>query len=518
VPEDDLKRSRLLGFAGSALLALGGSAVGALPVRDPFESVPGLRELRAAPGIALVCGYLGLTLLIVAWLWLGRLVDRQALAGADSDNLPPAPEHNRHRPAHRPRRLLVVLAWWAAPLTVAPPLFSQDVYSYLAQGAMVVHGMDVYTLGPSALGGPLLADIPPVWRDTPAPYGPVFLSVAAAVARATDINVPLGVLSLRAVALVGVALLAIWLPRLAGRCGVCPSRALWLGVLNPLVLAHLVAGAHNDALMLGLLVCGLAAASAGRPVLGVALVALAALVKAPAVLALPACAALWAGQLGGGWRAPRAAAGTAAVALALTAAVTALSGHGYGWVAALRTPARVHNGLSLTTDAGRLLAHLSEDLAEVAVPLARACGLALAAAACLVCWLRGRRYGQGLRVSGRRRAGQEQVYPLGLALICVVLLSPAVHMWYLLWGIVPIAAAAPDGAVRRWAGRACAVLALVLLPDGDMPTLKTLSQAALGVALAAVGLLAYALWRRATSDGRSLAIMGMTKRNRVMAE
>lgn len=483
MPDDDLRKCRLLGFAGSALLAIGGSAVGALPVRDPFESVPGMRELRAAPGIALVCGYLGLTLLVVAWLWLGRLVE-----GGE----------------HRPRRLLVVLAWWAAPLTVAPPLFSQDVYSYLAQGAMVVHGMDVYALGPSALGGPLLADIPPVWRDTPAPYGPVFLSVAATVARATDINVPLGVLSLRAVALVGVALLAIWLPRLARRCGVCPSQALWLGVLNPLVLAHLVAGAHNDALMLGLLVCGLAAASAGRPVLGVALVALAALVKAPAVLALPACAALWAGQLSGGWRAPRAAAGTAAVALALTAAITTLSGHGYGWVAALRTPARVHNGLSLTTDAGRLLAHLSDGLAEVAVPLARACGLALAAVACLVCWLRGR--------------GDGQVYPLGLALICVVLLSPAVHMWYLLWGIVPIAAAAPDGAVRRWAGRACAVLALVLLPDGDMPTLKTLSQAVLGVALAAVGLLAYALWRRATSDGRSLAITGMTKRNRVMAE
>jgi hypothetical protein len=239
VAETDLLRCRRLGFAGSVLLALGGSAVGALPASDPFGSVPGLRELRGAPGVALVCGYLGLTLLVAAWLRLGRLVDRDE---------------------HSPRRLLAVLAWWAAPLTVAPPLFSQDVYSYLAQGAMVGHGIDVYTFGPSALGGPLVADIPPIWQDTPAPYGPVFLTVAAAVARATDINVPLGVLGLRAVALVGVGLLAVWLPRLARRCGVSPSRALWLGVLNPLVLAHLVAGAHNDALMLGLLVCGLAAA------------------------------------------------------------------------------------------------------------------------------------------------------------------------------------------------------------------------------------------------------------------
>lgn len=239
----------------------------------------------------------------------------------------------------------MVLVWWAAPLTVTPPLFSQDVYSYLAQGEMVRAGMDVYEFGPSALGGPLLANIPPIWRDTPAPYGPVFLTAASVVAHATNINVLLGVLGLRAVALVGV-------------------------------LAHLVAGAHNDALMLGLPICGPAAASARRPVLGVALVSLATLVKAPVVLALPVCAALWAGQLAGGWRAVRAAAGTTAVALVLTTAVTALSGHGYGWVAALQTPTRTHNGLSLTTDLGRLLVHLGGSLAEVAVPLARAFGLA----------------------------------------------------------------------------------------------------------------------------------------------
>jgi hypothetical protein len=259
------------------------------------------------------------------------------------------------------------------------------------------------------------------------------------------------------------------------------------------VLAHLVAGAHNDALMLGLLICGLAAVFGrrpevpaapykhSRPMLGVALVALAALVKAPAVLALPACAAIWTTQLGGGWRAMRATAGTLAVMAAVTAGVTALTGHGYGWVAALRTPTRVHNGLSLTTDLGRLLARLGGDLADHAVPLARTAGLALAGVACLLLWLQ------------RRRLGQ--VYPLGLALTIVVVLGPVVHMWYLLWGVVPIAAAAPDGPVRRWAARICAVLALVLLPDGEMPTPKTVAQAALGVALALLG---FALWHRYT--------------------
>lgn len=104
--------------------------------------------------------------------------------------------------------------------------------------------------------------------------------------------------------------------------------------------------------------------------------------------------------------------------------------------------------------------------------------------ACLLLWLQ------------RRRLGQ--VYPLGLALTVVVVLGPVVHMWYLLWGVVPIAAAAPDGPVRRWAARVCAVLALVLLPDGEMPTPKTAAQAALGVALAGVALLGFAAWHRYT--------------------
>ena len=52
------------------------------------------------------------------------------------------------------------------------------------------------------------------------------------------------------------------------------------------MLLHLVGGAHNDAMMLGLLVAGLAAALRRPPVLGAVLVTLAALVKAPAALGL----------------------------------------------------------------------------------------------------------------------------------------------------------------------------------------------------------------------------------------
>jgi hypothetical protein len=79
----------------------------------------------------------------------------------------------------------------------------------------------------------------------------------------------------------------VWaVPRLARAYGVNPSSALWLGVLNPLVVLHLAADAHNDAIMLGLMCAGLALAVERRPAAGAALITLAALVKAPAALGL----------------------------------------------------------------------------------------------------------------------------------------------------------------------------------------------------------------------------------------
>nr|WP_267246523.1 polyprenol phosphomannose-dependent alpha 1,6 mannosyltransferase MptB [Streptomyces sp. PR69] len=268
LPVVDTRRCQLLGLAGSTALAAGGATAGALPVREVLAAGSG----RAALGLVGV--YFGLVLLITGWALLGRAVR--------------GPE-----PPGR-RTLLLTLCLWAAPLVLAPPLFSRDVYSYLAQGAMVEARMDVYAYGPSQLGGHLPAEVAPLWQHTPAPYGPVFLALASAIADASRAEVASGVFGMRVVALLGVALMALCLPALARHCGADPAAALWLGALNPLVLLHLVGGAHNDAVMLGLLGAGLVAALGRWPVLGAVLVTLAALVKAPAALGLAAVAALWA--------------------------------------------------------------------------------------------------------------------------------------------------------------------------------------------------------------------------------
>ena len=74
------------------------------------------------------------------------------------------------------------------------------------------------------------------------------------------------------------------IPSLARSLGRDPSYAFTMAVLNPVTILHLVGGAHNDALMLGLLMAGLAVARRGRPVAGIVLCALAAAVKVPAAL------------------------------------------------------------------------------------------------------------------------------------------------------------------------------------------------------------------------------------------
>jgi alpha-1,6-mannosyltransferase len=441
----DLRRCRALGLAGTACLALGGESAGALPARE----LPAPSSAHAVLGLVGV--YFGLVLLTTAWVLLGRLV-RSAE--------PPAT-----------RTLVLVLAVWAAPLLIAPPLFSRDVYSYLAQGAMVDAHIDVYSYGPAHLGGPLADEVAPLWRHTAAPYGPVFLAVAAALSGLTHGELPAGLLGMRLVAVCGVALMAAALPRLARHSGADPAAALWLGVLNPLVLLHLVAGAHNDAIMLGLLGAGLVAALGRHPAPAAVLVTLAALVKAPAALGL---AAVVVAAVRAGHHPVRAVLTTVAACAGTTVAATALAGTGYGWTAALDTPVSPQNW-ALTSLLGRatgaLLAHLGSDLAPLAVPAWHLLGLAITAVVLVVVWWRLR---------------PRPVYALGLSLATVAAFGPAIRPWYALWGLFLIAAAAPSTSVRHRTAAVAGVLALAALPDGGPADVGRLVLAVSGGALAVV--------------------------------
>jgi hypothetical protein len=447
-------------LAGSAVSAVGGTLAGALPSRHPFADLPGVRELRTSTLLSVFVVYVGLTLLLAAWWRIGGMVRRPG------------------RPSVR--ELTITGVWWAAPFAFATPIFSRDVYSYLAQGAMTRASIDAYAVGPAALGGNLAANVPEIWQQTPAPYGPVFLSLAGGVTELSRDGTWLGVFGMRALAVAGVAMLVWAVPRLARSCGVAPTAALWLGVLNPLVLLHLVTDAHNDAFMLGLMAIGLVCALERRPALGAVIVTLAALTKAPAGLAIAFLVTIWAGQLSGRARWARAAAGTAAIAAVTTVAATALAGTGYGWIAALDTPTRAHTWLSITTDLGYFTGTAAQWLGVAGVAETtdawRLVGLAAAAVLCVVLWRRSLQIGP--------------VVALGLGLAAVVMLGPVVHPWYLLWGIVPLAAAARSRAIRRAVTALSVALVLFVLPGGVQPGISALAGAALGAGAVLVALVA----------------------------
>jgi alpha-1,6-mannosyltransferase len=393
----------------------------------------------------LVCAYAGIALLVLGWWWYGR-------AGAAS-----------------PRRNWLTLWLWAAPFMMIPPLFSRDVYSYLATGLMLEHGIDVYRHGPAVLGGTVALQVPELWQWTPSPYGPVSLIMSRMVTAITGTNLMAGVVGMRLFAVASLALIALVLPRLARASGVREADAWWLVVLNPLTLIHLIAGAHNDALMVGLLSAGLALAVMNRPLLGAAVVTLAALVKAPAALGLAAVAMIWAARLPGRLPFVRASLAAGGAGIATTVGVTYATGYGYGWITALRTPISSNNW-SLTGLLGRWTADTfthNQVGASLAVNLWRWGGILVVAVVAGLVWAYRDRIGA---LSG-----------LGLVLLAFAAFGPAFRPWYVIWGLIPLAAALPSA--HRKLALLCALLTPAVLPDGYAADLPKIVMAVLGVAL-----------------------------------
>ena len=116
----------------------------------------------------------GLTALCTAW-WFGR------------------------RLASPSRWIVVTAALWILPMLVVPPLASRDLYAYACQGALFDSGLNLYAVGVSAQPCPWLDSVSVVWRDTPTPYGPLFLLLTGAAAAFGSQVAAIGVFRLLAV-------------------------------------------------------------------------------------------------------------------------------------------------------------------------------------------------------------------------------------------------------------------------------------------------------------------------------
>ena len=511
-----LLRIKLFGATGSILMLVGSLGTGQIPVLQ--NPVAGMRVLSLPSRMwstALTLSIGGTIMLVVAWLLIGRF----AVGRFSVEVLHGRSPQRRMTRAQADRTLLL----WIAPIVIAPPLLSKDIYSYLAQSAIAYRGMDPYTVSPlRGLGveNVLTRSVPNLWRDTPAPYGPFFIWIGKGITALTGDNITAAIFLHRLIALLGIGLIVWAIPRLARRCGVSPVAALWLGAMNPLVLLHLVGGIHNEALMLGLMlvgielcfgaICGTQSllkpgskipSRAGWLLLaGTAVIALSALVKFTSVLALGfvgiALAQRWGATLPAlrhapirvWWQRSRhtvvaliASAGLLGVVLSVVMLVVCLgTGLGFGWTSTLSTGAVVRSWMSMPTllsvSVGKVgvllgLGDQTQAILDVLRPLGE-----LVAAVFVVRWMLA-------TLAGRLHP----LGALGVSMATVVVFFPFVQAWYLLWAVIPLAAWATRPWFRIATIAVSAIIAIVVMPTSSNTSGVVLAQGLLaGVIIVAV--------------------------------
>jgi len=185
----------------------------------------------------------------------------------------------------RARWLWTAIAILVTGFALAGPLLSLDVFSYITYARLgAEHGLNPYESAPADLPADPAASRVDDWRFAVSVYGPAF----------TLATYPLGLVGVAAAlwilkAATALAVLAICglTARVAAARGVRPATAAAFVALNPLVLVHVVGGAHNDALMTVGVIAGVAALAGGRDALAGASLVVAAAVKVTGAVAAP---------------------------------------------------------------------------------------------------------------------------------------------------------------------------------------------------------------------------------------
>jgi alpha-1,6-mannosyltransferase len=477
------------GLLGTVMIALGSFGAGALPANDPTRLIPVLGLLRhGQPGLhaALALHYLGLVLVVIAWLLLGRLLLTGSTRGERASTA-------QLVPTSALRRMLI---GWSVPLVCGMPLASSDLYSYAAQAQLAQAGLDPYTTTPADLPavdlGKFLDNVAWKWVDTPSPYGPLWVAVSKWVAALTGDHALISVLLLRLLPFAAIVLTARLLPVLANRYGKRADLALWLAIGNPLILVHAVGGGHNDAVMVALIVAGLVLVSRSEAglrdlVAGVALMTLAAAVKSPGLVAVAFAVPIYlSGRTGAGRSALRPRDWVrhcliaAAVAVPVFAAVSLVAGVGLGWARQVSSGVPVINFMSIPTmlavgyratigaaHAGTLVDGTVRDFRNV--------GLIVSGLLLVALWCRAVR-GPALKL-------------LALALASVVVLGPAVQPWYFSWSLTIAAVFLLAPRQLGWIATASIALTLLTRPMGSSLEMAVYVLAVLATVLATRALL-----------------------------
>ncbi len=440
-----------LGFASMCLVVLG-----AIQPASPFTlKLPGawffgissqslLTNPITSPSIGLfiglVGGYVGLIIFIRAWWSLHKKVTL--------------------KPGIPIKYLAYVAILWTLPLLMSPPLFSRDSYSYAAQGEMASRGISPYHYGVSILGANAnvyFNQVDRLWQNTPVPYGPLDLSISSLIMDISHHVELISIVLLRLVmGLAGVVLAAACFPIIARKLRVDPARAFVFGILNPITLIHLIGGIHNDGLMVGFLVAGVAMAFSNRPVIGIGLCAIAALIKAPALLGVAFIGWNWPGAGSNYVERFKYLIYSGIISIVVMFLVTWPTGYGWGWVKVLNAPDSVESWLSPITVLAEGVIRLIDGIglnvsSDLIMVIFRDTGTALSLLIALFLLLNSHK--------------TEWINNLGISFVIIVMLSPVVQPWYLSWGFM-ILSFTSKGKFRKFAMVLAVISTFFGLPGG----------------------------------------------------
>lgn len=344
-----------------------------------------------------------------------------------------------------PRLAIGVIVGFHLLFLLSPPLLSQDVFSYISYARLgVVHSLNPYTTSPDAVpSDPAFAFAGS--KDATSVYGPLFTLATYPLAK---LSVPAAFWTLKsvtAVASLGVAALA-W--RCAERLGRDPVFAALAVGLNPLVLVHVVGGAHNDAILVLLLLAAVLVTLSARERISGTLLAAGTAVKISGGLLAPFMlvrarqrAALIAGAL----LAATAIAAASFAAFGLHAFdALGLIGENQGRTSRWSIPQRSADGIgALTGGSPGAIVHFT----RAAFALAFICLLALL--------LR--------RVWKAKPSSDDWLWAAGWATLALLVASAWLVPWYAIW-LLPLAALSASRALIAGSLLLCAYMLVIAVP------------------------------------------------------
>jgi alpha-1,6-mannosyltransferase len=320
---------------------------------------------------------------------------------------------------------------------LGPILLSTDVFSYIAYARMGVnHGVNPYLHGPLSIAGdPIYRYVGSDWRHTATAYGPIYTLFSYPLAW-LGLTGALWALKLEALLASVGALWLVW--RCARVRGLDPIFALLLVGANPLWVIYALGGAHNDLIMMLLMMVAVSLTVSGRPSSGReawagAALAVGALVKATVAVLLPF-------MIVGRRRTAPLLGVLGAIALGALPALGAFGVHGLNIVAALNRDAALVSTDSFATEIAHLLGKpgvfpVDHDLLKLALVLIVA------------------------HLLWRTWRGYDWVAASGWALIALAITSTWLLAWYTLWPL-PLAAVCRD---RRLLAGVLSVQALFVI-------------------------------------------------------